>query len=115
MGGEGRVNAMTRDRNTGKLTGRCYNPFMATGASILEQVIKPQQGGFSSELAQYVLAIDFTPDQQARYADLADRVQDGALNEEEMAELHEFVMANEFLALIQLKARVSIKKHSPAA
>jgi hypothetical protein len=87
---------------------------MTTGASILEQIIKPQIGGFSAEHARYVLSLDFSADQQARYADLASRVQEGTLSKEEEAELDEFVTANAILTILQSKARVSLKHPSAA-
>jgi hypothetical protein len=88
---------------------------MTTGATILERIIKPQAGGFSPEHARYVLSLDFSPEQQARYADLASRVQEGALSKEEEAELDEFVTANTILAILQSKARISLNKHPSAA
>jgi hypothetical protein len=88
---------------------------MTTGASVLERVIAPQSGGFSPEHAKYVLSLGFSPEEQARYADLAERVQEGALSEQERAELDEFVATSMFLAILQSKARISLNKRNPAA
>lgn len=88
---------------------------MTTGASILERIIEPQSGGFSDEHARYVLSLDFSPEEQARYADLARKVQDGELTQPEEAELNEFVAANALLTILQSKARISLKNHNPAA
>jgi hypothetical protein len=92
-----------------------YNGGMTTGTSILERIIEPQRGGFSNEHARYVLSLDFSAEEQARYADLARKVQDGHLTEQEEAELNEFVAANAILTILQSKARISLKKHNPAA
>jgi hypothetical protein len=94
---------------------RWYNAGMTTGASILERIIEPKRGGFSNEHARYVLSLDFSAQEQAHYADLAQRMQDGSLSEQEEAELDEFVAANALLTILQSKARISLKKHNPAA
>jgi len=88
---------------------------MATGTSILERIIQPQMGGFSNEHARYVLSLDFSNEEQALYAELARKVQDGALTEQEAAQLDEFLAANALLTILQSKARISLKKHNPAA
>jgi hypothetical protein len=88
---------------------------VTTGATILEQIIKPQAGDFSPEHARYVLSLAFSAEQQARHADLASRVQEGKLSKEEEAELDEFVKTSMFLAILQSKARISLSKRNPAA
>jgi hypothetical protein len=88
---------------------------MTTGASIMERIIEPQSGGFSSEHARYVLSLDFSREEQARYAELARKVQETGLTEREQAELNEFLAANALLTILQSKARISLKKHNPAA
>ena len=88
---------------------------MTTGASIIERIIEPQKGGFSNEHARYVLSLDFSTEEQARYAELARKVQVTPLTEQEAAELDEFLAANALLTILQSKARNSLKKHTPAA
>lgn len=88
---------------------------MATGESVLERVIQPRTGGFSDEHARYILSLDFSPEEQARYAELARKVQVGALTGQEQADLDEFVAVNSLLTILQSKARISPKKHNHAA
>ena len=88
---------------------------MASGVSILDRVIEPQAGGFSNEHAQYVLSLDFSPEQQTRYAELSDKVQNGTLSEQDEAELDEFIAANALLTILQSKTRMSLKRHSRVA
>jgi hypothetical protein len=88
---------------------------MTTGASLLERIIKPQRGGFSDEHARYVLSLDFSAEEHAHYAELARKVQEGNLTDQEEAELDEFVLANALLTILQSKARISLKNHNPAA
>ena len=82
---------------------------------MLERVIQPRTGGFSDEHARYILSLDFSPEEQVRYADLARQVQLGALSEQEQADLDEFAAANSLLMILQSKARISLKKHNHAA
>jgi hypothetical protein len=88
---------------------------MLSGASILERIIEPRTGGFSNEHARYILTLDFSAEEQTRYAELARRNKEGGLTAEEEAELNEFVTANALLTILQSKARISLKRHSPAA
>ena len=92
-----------------------YNPVVTTATSLLERIIEPRQGGFSSEHARYVLSLDFSPEEQGRYAELAAKSGQGALSKSEEAELDEFVATNALLTLLQSKARNSLKRHNPAA
>ena len=87
---------------------------MASTPDILDRIIRPQQGGFSEEHARYVLSLDFTSDEQARYADLAAKAQEGSSALAEKAELDHLLMVNAMLAVLQSKARVSLKKHNSA-
>jgi hypothetical protein len=87
---------------------------MPKGVSILERIIEPQQGGFSQEHARYVLTLDFSPAEQARYAELAQKVQHGSLSTQEEAELDEFLAANSLVTILQSKARVSLKNNTAA-
>jgi hypothetical protein len=88
---------------------------MATLNGIFEGLIEPERGGFSAELAQYVLGLKFSEAQVARYESLADRNQEGTLSPEERSELEGFVTVNNFLMIMKLKARHSLMEHSPAA
>lgn len=81
----------------------------------MERIIEPQRGSFSSEHARYVLSLDFPAAEQARYAELARKVQDAGLTAQEEAELDEFLAANALLTILQSKARLSLKKHNQAA
>jgi hypothetical protein len=83
--------------------------------AILQQVIDPEQGGFSPEHARYVLSLDFSAEQHAKYAELSDRAQAGKLSPQEQVELDDFLSVNAFLTILQSKARVSLSKHNSAA
>lgn len=82
---------------------------------ILERAIAPSRGGMAPELARQVLAWDFPPEDHARAHDLGRKAQLGTLSKEEEAELDDYLAANDMLAILQSKARVSLKQQTPAA
>ena len=81
---------------------------------VIERLLKPQDGGFSEELARFVLSVHFTEAQRQRYADLADKVDRGGMGVDEQRELESYVCANEMLMMLHSKARLSLR-HQPAA
>lgn len=88
---------------------------MAGRSSILEHVIDPKRGDLSADLARYILTLDFPKADHLRYAELAEKAQQGALSELERAELEDFLNVNDFLAIVQAKAKASLKNNSSAA
>lgn len=88
---------------------------MANVADIFEAIIRPTDGGFSPDLAQHVLGLTFSAEQVARYRDLAGRVQDGSLSDNEKSELEAFVQANTILMIMQSKARRSLVENTTPA
>ena len=88
---------------------------MATQTSILERIIKPRSGGFSAEHARYILSLDFSPQQHARYEKLAKKAQSVSLTPKEEALLDDFLGANTLLTILQSKARVSLRRRNSAA
>ena len=91
---------------------------MATsnGSSILARIIRPAQGDLTPETARSILDWDFPKKDQARIAALSEKANDGKLTPEEVPELEEYILVAEFLALIQSKARISLRKPGhPAA
>lgn len=88
---------------------------MISRATILEQVIAPDVADMPEPLAKYILALDFPNSIHARYAELSAKAQDGSLLPDERAELEEYLNVESFLMTIQSKARLSLKRHNPAA
>jgi hypothetical protein len=68
----------------------------------------------SPALARYVLTLGFGPEDQARMADLAERNQDGRLSAAEREELSSYVRAGHVLALLQSKARRTLRAKARA-
>ncbi len=82
---------------------------------ILQRVIDPQRGTLPPELARYVLTLDFPPADQSRYAELADKAQQAILSPQEQIELDDYLHVNDFLMIVQSKARRSLKNRNSAA
>ncbi|MEX2212686.1 MAG: hypothetical protein WD768_01075 [Phycisphaeraceae bacterium] len=88
---------------------------MVQQLGLLEQVIDPSQGDLKPDLARYILSLSFPEPAQKRYLVLSEKAQEGSLSPEEEAELDGFLEVNAFLTVIQSKARISLKRSSPAA
>jgi hypothetical protein len=88
---------------------------VSTRANILEHVIMPKNGDLSADLARYILSLDFPETDQARFQHLSGKAQEGTLTDEERAELDEFLNVNDFLTIVQSKARASLAKHSSSS
>ena len=88
---------------------------MASRADILERVIDSARGDLSPDLARHVLSLDFPAPDHARYAELAVKVQEGSLTEEEKVELEDYLTVNDLLMILHAKARTTLGRHTPAA
>jgi hypothetical protein len=83
---------------------------------ILEHILNPGRPDLSPEFAQYVLGLRCPEADRERYLDLADRAQTaGCLSNAEVAELERFLTINDFLSLLQSKARLTLRQIQPAA
>lgn len=61
------------------------------------------------DLARYVLDLDFPPADHERIAALSARAQEGALSPDEQEELDGYLRVNDLLAILQSKARQSLR------
>jgi hypothetical protein len=84
-------------------------------ASALERIIQPGEGTLPAEVAAYILRLDFPPADHSRYEALSLKAQEGALTAEEKADLDDLLTANDVLAILQSKARMSLERQNPAA
>jgi hypothetical protein len=79
-----------------------------TEAEILEQVVMPDQPGYSSEMARAILGLRFGPSAVSRMSELAEKNSQGTLSEAERGELGKYLRVGNFLNLLQAKARASL-------
>ncbi len=75
------------------------------GATALDVLLDPLSRCLDAESAQRVAEFHIDPAVQARIDTLAERANDGLLNEEERAEYEAFINAADFISILKLKAR----------
>lgn len=81
-----------------------------TEAAILNRILDPERADLVPEAAKFLLQLDFTDADHARMAELSIKANEGNLSEEEGRELDTYIFINDFFAIIQSKARRSLKK-----
>jgi len=77
---------------------------------IVTRLIGLEPGKLSRAAAQSLLQIDFPESDHARVAELSDKVQEGTLTDDERDELDEYIRVADMLAILQSKARRSIRR-----
>ncbi len=85
----------------------------ATEAEILSRIFEPEKPNLSPAAARSLLRLDFQPADRARMNDLADKARKRRLSKSENRELERFIQVGHLLAIMQSKARRSLKKSAP--
>ncbi|MEQ8786294.1 MAG: hypothetical protein RIC55_08340 [Pirellulaceae bacterium] len=80
-----------------------------TESDILADVIAPDHGDLSADIAQFVLGWKFTDRAVARMNDLAQRNSKGTITGEERVELEKYLRVGSLINLVQAKARLSLE------
>jgi hypothetical protein len=78
-------------------------------ATILSRLLLNGEDGPPPELARYLLGLSFDEEAKARMHELALKNQAGRISHEELRELDSYIMAGDFLALLQARARKVLK------
>jgi hypothetical protein len=76
-----------------------------SGASLLDQFLDPLSRCLDEESARRVLALGVSPFVQERVDTLAERANEGLLTDDERSEYEALINAEDFLAILKLKAR----------
>lgn len=84
-----------------------------TGASILEELIEPNKADLSPEAARSILQLDFRPEDHRQVKRLSAKPSAGTLTAQEQAQLDEYIRVADLLAILQSKARRTLKRRSP--
>jgi hypothetical protein len=90
------------------------NPELAmpnTGTTILERLIMSDEPTLSADAARSILQLDFPARDHERVQKLSAKAQEGTLTKGERAELEEYIRVSDLLALLQSKARLSLKQN----
>jgi len=83
---------------------------MSHATAILNRLIQPDVGDLSPEAAESILRLDFREPEHARMAELSEKAQSGKLSPEERAELNEYIRVADLFAILQAKARRSLRR-----
>lgn len=79
-----------------------------TEAAILGRLLQARQT-MSREVAEFLLGIDFEPDDIDRMNLLSERAREGSLTPEETAELDSYLHVGSLLSILQSRARRFLK------
>ena len=84
-------------------------------ADILGRVIDPLSPTLTPAAAEGILSLVYSEADHARMAELAAKSNQGTLTPVERRELQGYVFVGDLLSMLKSKARISLRKHSPAA
>jgi hypothetical protein len=76
-----------------------------SGATVLDQFLDPLSRCLDAGSARRVLALGVSAPVQERVDALAERANEGLLSDDERAEYEAFINAEDFVAILKLKAR----------
>lgn len=76
---------------------------------IMAEVVEAQEGDFELDVARAIVRLHFSDAQNEQMRELADKNNRGELTEEERDKLESYRRVGNFLALLQSKARLSLK------
>jgi hypothetical protein len=82
-------------------------------ANIWARLMQAQRDDPSQEVARYLLSIGFGERDRDRMQQLADRSESGTLTDDERAEFDSYLHVGNLLAVIQSKARVTLRQDPP--
>jgi len=88
---------------------------MVTEADIFNRVIDPSNPTLTPEAAKALLHFGYSDSDHARMAELACKSDEGTLTPEERRELESYVFVGDVLAMLKSKARITLRRHTPAA
>jgi hypothetical protein len=81
-----------------------------TQGQILERILDPVSSSLNEEAARKLIGLKADRKAQVRVAKLASKCTEGDLTSEERAEYETYVMAGEFVAILQAKARLRLAR-----
>lgn len=81
-----------------------------TSAAIVNRLIDPERDDLPVDAARFLAALDFPQCDHERMEELSSKAAEGALSPDEREELDEYLRVADMLAVIQSKARRSLKR-----
>jgi hypothetical protein len=95
----------------------CYNQGMVaalSNAGILQRMLTSVGDELSPDVARFFLGLSIAEPDIQRIEALSEKANEGELSASERDELSTYVFLNDFLGIMQSRARLAIKKQSPA-
>jgi hypothetical protein len=87
----------------------------AAKSRVLEELLRPVSSSLNDEAARKLVRLKASRAAQARVAKLAAKCNEGALSAEERREYELYVMAGEFVAVLQAQARARLARRGRSA
>lgn len=82
---------------------------------VLERLLEPVSSSLNEDAARKLIGLKADRKARARVAELARKCNDGELSPEERDEYATYVMAGEFIAILQAKARIVLARSGQPA
>ncbi len=82
---------------------------------ILERLLEPVSSSLNEEASRKLISLKADRKAQARVARLARKCNEGELTEDERDEYETYVMAGEFIAILQAQARIRLARREQSA
>ena len=80
---------------------------------VVERVFGTMGEELPKDVANYFLSVRLTDADHQRIAELSEKANEGDLSSEERAELRAYVLLNDFLTIMQSRAKRTLGKTSP--
>lgn len=77
--------------------------------TIFGRLIESGSGALPPQVAQYILALDFRPEERARMHELAMKAQEGTLTAEDELQIDSYERVGHLLSIWKSKARKALK------
>lgn len=87
-----------------------HQPDRTSQAAIFARLWESADGGIPVPMARHILKLTFSEADERRMHELAQKNEAGQIAAEEVEELDNFVTAGDLLALLQSKARQTLRK-----
>jgi hypothetical protein len=84
------------------------------GTNYLAQLLEPIGACFTPEVAARVANLRASPEVQARIDELAEKNTEGEITAEELAEYDSYIHAIDFIAVLQVQARLVLQRTGKA-
>lgn len=86
----------------------------STNDRVLERLLEPISSSLNEDAARKLIGLKADRKAQLRMTKLAEKCNEGSLTPDERREYETYVMAGEFLAILQAKARIRLARQGQA-